>query len=346
MKFETLAPVAGLGMVLVFGQAAIAQSASAQTAGAQPSSLSTAGPDTAAIFSLQGENSSISTQKVTDRFYTNGLSIGVQSGEDAFPALAGIGRTLWGEGHQRVGINISQQIYTPYDTAAVVPPKNDEPYAGVLLVTASAVQDDATTRSAIAVSIGVVGPSALGKQVQDDFHDLISQGHDSGWNSQLHDEPVIGVETSRVWRLPIGTLFGFETDALPGLDATVGNLRSAIDAGINFRIGRGLDADFGAPRIRALSGGEAFKQRDSFGWYVFGGFGGQVVGNDITLNGNTFVNSASVKPETFVGQAQGGLAILAFGTRLTYTQVVQTETFKHEKGGAHEFGVLAMSLRF
>jgi hypothetical protein len=79
---------------------------------------------------------------------------------------------------------------------------------------------------------------------------------------------------------------------------------------------------------------------------VFAGVGGQAVGRDITLNGNTFTNSPSVPIVPFVGQAQGGVGILAFGARITYTQVVQTQTFQHEKGGAHEFGSLALSIRF
>lgn len=47
-----------------------------------------------------------------------------------------------------------------------------------------------------------------------------------------------------------------------------------------------------------------------------------------------------------MGEAQGGLALMAWGMRLTYTHVVQTQEFKHQKGGLHQFGSLALSVRF
>jgi hypothetical protein len=324
--------VACVGIYFTFAQAGRALAADA--------------PDPAAIFTLQGENSSISASSLTDRYYTNGIRLGYLSPEDAYPGLASLGHAMWGDGRQRISVSLSQQMYTPYDTAAVVPPKGDEPYAGVLLANFGVVQDDASTRSSLSLSLGMVGPAALANQVQDNFHDLIGQGHDAGWNSQLHNEPVIAVDSSRVWRLPTGSLFGLETDALPGLDVTVGTLRIAADAGVNLRIGQGLQSDYGASRIRALSGGDGFKRDGEFGWYVFAGVGGQAVARDITLNGNTFTNSPSVTIVPFVGQAQGGVGIIAFGARLTYTQVVQTQTFQHQKGGAHEFGSLALSIRF
>ncbi len=303
-------------------------------------------PDPAAIFSIQGENSSISTAKLTDRYYTNGIHIGWTSPENYAPALEGIGRTLYGEGAQRVAIDISQQMYTPADTSDRVPPPGDRPYAGVLLARVSQTTDAADSRSAVGFSLGMIGPAALGEEVQNGFHDLIGQGHNNGWSTQLHNEPVFAFDSSRVWRLPTGSVFGLETDALPGASATLGTLRIAFETGINFRIGQGLQNDYGAPRIRALGGGDAFLRGPGVGWYVFAGVDGQAVVRDVTLDGNTWQDSNSVKLQPFVGQFQGGIAIMAFGARLTYTHVVQTQDFKHQKGGPHQFGSLALSVRF
>lgn len=315
----------------------------ASLADAQPG---VAAPDTAGIFSLQGENSSISSSKLTDRYYTNGIHIGVQSGEGAFPSLSGIGRSLWGEGRERIAFDLSQQIYTPSDTAAKIPARGDRPYAGVLLATVSAVQDNADSRSSVGLSVGLLGPSALGEEVQNGFHDLIGQGHNNGWKTQLHDEPVFAFNSSRVWRLPTGAVFGLETDALPALAATLGTLKIAAETGVNIRLGQGLQNDYGAPRIHALGGGDAFRRDGGFGWYVFAGLGGQAVARDVTLDGNTWRDSPSVKLKPLIGQADAGLAILAFGARLTYTHVVQTQDFQHQKGGLHQFGSLALSVRF
>ncbi len=304
-------------------------------------------PDPDAILTVQDENSSISTAKLTDRYYTNGVHVGWTSPTDYAPAVAGIGRTLFGEGQQRVAVDITQQMFTPANTAARTPPPGDRPYAGLLLLQLSQSTETESSLSNVTLDLGVMGPSALAKQVQNQFHDVIGQGHDSGWNAQLHDEPVFNTEISRVWRVPTGSLLGLQTDALPEAGVELGTWRVAADALLNVRIGSGLDADFGAPRIRTLGGGTAFRAPDGFAWYVFGGMGGQAVAHDATLQGNTFRSTApGVTLDPFVGQAQLGFAVLAHGMRVSYTQVIQTQEFKHQHGGPHEFGALSLGVRF
>jgi hypothetical protein len=38
--------------------------------------------------------------------------------------------------------------------------------------------------------------------------------------------------------------------------------------------------------------------------------------------------------------------MIFYGARLTYTQVFQTQEFQHQKGGLHQFGSFALSVRF
>ncbi len=332
----------GLAAAGVAGAVALVALSTSATAELAPT-------DPAAIFSIQGENASISSARLTDRFYTNGIMLGWTSPTDYAPAVAGIGRTIFGEGRQRVAVDISQQLYTPADTAIVNPSKKDRPYSGVLLARFSETSDTMTSRSTIGLSLGIVGPSALGEQIQNGFHDLIGQGHNNGWNTQLHDEPVANIDISRVWRLPTGSVLGLETDALPAAAVDLGTLRIAGTASVNFRLGQGLESDFGAPRIRALAGGNAFTRpvNGGIGWYVFAGLTGQAVARDVTLDGNTWRNTnRGVDLTPLVGQAQAGLAVLAYGARLSYTHVIETQEFKHQRGGPHQFGVLALSVRF
>jgi len=215
-----------------------------------------------------------------------------------------------------------------------------------LLANIAAVQDAMNARSSAGLSLGVVGPSAYGEQVQNGFHDLIGQGANAGWKSQLHDEPVFAFNTARVWRMQLADVDGLETDALPALGVTAGTLRSAAEAGLTLRIGRGLQNDFGPSRIRALAGGDAFRSSEVLGWYVFAGLKADAVLNDITLNGNDFRRSRSVSIKPLVGEVNFGVAVLGRGYRLSYTQVVQTQTFRGERGGAHEIGSLALTLLF
>jgi hypothetical protein len=306
------------------------------------------GADTASIWTIQDENATISSQRLTDRYYVNGLRLGWTSGTDAVPDfLASAGRAVWGNGQQRIAFDLSQQIFTPANASAIIPPHGDEPYAGVLLGNVSLITDKADSRSTITASLGVVGPWALGEQVQNGFHDLIGQGHNNGWGTQLRNEPAVEFLSERTWRLPTGMLGGLETDVLPNLAAGLGNVRIYAQAGVSLRIGQGLDSDYGVARVNpGPSGGDAFRPTRSFAWYVFLGADGQAVAHDITLEGNDFRSGPSVPLKSLVGEGQGGLAIMAYGARLTYTQVVQSQTFRHEKGGPHELGALALSVRF
>lgn len=338
---KTLMRSAALALATLGSTIGLAQ---AQTASSQTSPARTLGQSS--VFTLQGENSSISSSKLTDRYYTNGIRIGYLSGEGDFGVLRHITQPLWGEGAPRLAIDLTQQIYTPSNTTTRNPPLSDRPYAGVLLANIAAVQDGVNTRSSIGLSLGLIGPSALGEEVQNGFHDLIGQGHNNGWNTQLHNEAVFALNSARVWRINTGTLAGLQTDVLPALAGTLGTLAVDVETGISVRLGQGLENDYGAPRIRALSGGDAFRRGDRIGWYVFAGVHGKAVARDVTLDGNTFQNSRSVKLTPLVGEASGGAAILAYGMRLSYTHVVQTQDFKHQKGGPHQFGSLALSIRF
>jgi hypothetical protein len=304
--------------------------------------------DTASIWTIQDENASISTASLTDRYYVNGLKLGWISPTTAVPdAIASLGHVLWGDGVQRVGINLTQYIYTPADTEAVIPPPGDRPYAGVLMANFSLLSDTDTSRSTVMAGIGVVGPWALAEQVQNGIHDLIGQKRNNGWGTQLKNEPALQLMSDRVWRLNTGTVGGLETQALPALQAGLGNVRIYAMAGLTMRIGQGLDEDYGVPRIPpGMSGGDAFIRTRNFAWYVFAGADGQAVAHDITLNGNMWHDSPSVSLVPFVGEFQGGLALLYHGVRVTFSEVAQTAEFRHQKGGLHQFGSLSLSVRF
>jgi len=328
------------------GAAALAAGLAAAT---HPGRAQTPPPDPAAIWTLQDENASISSSGLTDRYYVNGLRLGWASPENHVPDAANsVADALWGGGGTvRLSFDLSQDIYTPADTSAATPPPGDRPYAGVLLGTLGVLRDTPDSRSLFALSLGVVGPDALAEQLQNGFHDVIGQGHTEGWKDQLRNEPLGEFTSARTWRLGMASFAGLETDALPDLAIGLGNERIYAQSGVVVRLGQGLGSDFGAARVApGMSGGDAYTPTRPFVWYVFGGADGQVVGHDITLNGTEFQSSANVAPRPLVGEFEAGLGMIAFGARLTFTQVFQTQEFAHQKGGLHQFGSLALSMRF
>lgn len=306
--------------------------------------------DPASIFTLQIENDAASTFKGTsDQYYTSGLRLGYTSGTNAVPDfLAGIGHAVWGDGVQRVSFDISQSIFTPRNTQLVRPDPRDRPYAGYLNATLGLLQDTDNTRSVLELSLGVVGPSALGRNVQNGFHDIIGDTPNRGWHYQLQDEPAVELLAGRTWRLPITQFSGLETDALPSLTAGVGTVRDYVQAGVSFRLGQGLGSDFGTPRIRpGISGSDAYTPTRPFVWYVFAGADGQGIARDVFLDGSTFrSHSPSVTKRPYLGELEAGLAAMFYGVRVTYTQTWQTESFTRQKSGLFNFGSLALSARF
>ena len=304
--------------------------------------------DPSSIWTLQGENASISTADLRDRYYVNGLSLGWTSPTSELPAFLGtLGKTLWGDGQQRIAFSLAQQIYTPAQTQLIVPDPRDRPYAGLLLGNVSLLSDTDTARSVLMLSLGLAGPGAGAEELQNGFHDLIGQPEVKGWNHQIPNTAAFEVLSGRTWRLPIGQLGSFETDALPSLTAAVGDVRDYVQAGVTVRLGQGLTSDFGAPLLRPGLGGEnAYVRTRPFAWYVFAGADGQAVAYDLLLQSSPFRSGPHVNLVWDVGEAQAGFAILADGMRFTFTYAVQTQEFQGQHGGPHQFGSAALSVKF
>ena len=304
--------------------------------------------DTASIWTLQGENASITAGNLSDRFYVNGLRLGWTSPTTQVPNfLMDFGHALWGEGQQRIAFDLAQQIYTPSDTTSNVPSRYDRPFAGVLLGNFSLMSDTKDTRSVLTISVGVAGPDSGAEQLQNSFHDLIGQRRTQGWGGQIQNTPIGELLHERIWRLHLGTVSGLEADALSSLTIAVGDLRDYLQTGVTFRFGQGLDSDFGPPRIRpGLSGGDAYIPTRPFAWYMFVGADGQAVAYDLLLQSNPFRSGPHVSAIWDVAEMQGGFVIMTYGMRLTFAYVAQTQEFNGQTGGLHQFGSASVSFRF
>jgi hypothetical protein len=331
----------GTGNVLM-GAAALLTVASVRPAFAQ---TAPAASDPASIVTLDLENDAVAG---TDRDYSSGLRINYVSPTGGVPDfIARAGHVLWGNGQQRISLGLSQSIFTPSDTQISPPNPQDRPYAAELTGNFALIQDTPEYRSVLGLDLGVVGPAALGRQLQNGFHSLIGDTPNRGWGYQIHNEPLLEVTSERTYRVSMGDVGPLETDILPELTVGLGNERVYGQTGAQVRIGQGLGSDFGASRIRpGLTGMDAYTPNRSFVWYVFAGVDGQAVGHDITLDGNTFQNSAHVTRTPLVGEGQAGLAVVAFGMKLSYTEVVQSHEYRNQPSGLFQFGVVTLSARF
>ena len=303
------------------------------------------------ILTMQVENDAVSTLRGTsDQNYTSGLRLGYTTGTTSVPDfLARAGHAVWGDGVQRVSFDLTQSIFTPRNTQLNPPSPNDRPYAAYLALGGALIQDTDNSRSLFGVSLGVIGPAALGRQVQNGFHDIIGDTENKGWHYQLPDDPAFELLLERTYRVPVTHFANLEVDALPALTAGVGTVRDYVQAGASIRLGQGLDSDFGAPRIRpGLSGNDPYTPTRPFAWYVFAGADGQAIARDEFLDGTLLHsnNTLHITKKPFLGEFQAGLAAMFYGVRLTYTQTWQTQSFNRQKAGLFSFGSLAASVRF
>jgi lipid A 3-O-deacylase len=310
-----------------------------------PPALADPQSDPHRIVTLQVENDATAG---TDRYYTSGIRLSTTSPTDAMPdLLARLGQALFGAGQQRLTLGLSQLLFTPRDTQISPPDPRDRPYAGLLLGNAALIHDTDRARGVIDLNLGVIGPAALGEEVQNGFHHLIGQEPNRSWDSQLPNQPVAEVLASRIWRLPVAKVGPFEFDALPTLTAGLGTWRVYGLAGGQVRMGQGLKSDFGTPLIApGLNGWDAYNATRRFAWYAFAGIDGQAVGYDETIDGEPFRSTPHVSRIPFVGEFQAGIALMAFGLRISFTDVIRSHEFHGQAGGPFQYGSAAVSFKF
>lgn len=314
---------------------------------AQAASVTEPPPDPATIVTLQTENDVVGR---TDRNYTAGLRLGIALPSGEMPEfLSDAGHLLLGPGRQRISLHLSQSLFTPRNTALVIPDPRDRPYAGVLTGQLNLLHDTDDARTVLSLGLGVIGPLAQGEEVQNGFHHLIGVAASKGWDSQIKNMPVVQIAAARIWRFPLlgNTLSGVQMDLLPSVAGAVGTWRDYAQIGAQLRIGQGLDSDFGTSRIApGLSGADAYTPVRPFVWYLFAGADGQAVAFDATLDGNPFQSGPHVPREPFVAELEFGLAVIYAGLRFSYTHVLQTQEFRGQRGGLFQFGSFTIAARF
>jgi hypothetical protein len=290
----------------------------------------------------------------TDRNYTYGFQVAWRSPSADPPSwLAWVNRIaapFFPEGGApRWGLAFWQNLYTPSDTGRRIPDPNDRSYAGWLYGAFTVSSESPTSYGAFEIALGVVGPSALGEQVQNGFHDLISDNPARGWDYQLKDEPAAMVSVERKWRInqPLfADRHGFAVGAVPTVGANLGNVNTSAGAGLIVRIGQDLYADFGPPRIRpAMAGSAFFNPTRPFSWYLFGGVEGRATAQDIFLDGNTWRDGPSVDRNVFVGEVTFGAAVIVGPIRATFTAMERQREFQGQDKPSR-FASASLSARF
>jgi lipid A 3-O-deacylase len=258
-------------------------------------------------------------------------------------------------GFQRnIGFSVGQNMYTPEDISRSDLIEDDRPYGGWLYLGAAFHSKNDRRLDSMEIQLGMVGPASFAEETQTFVHRLRDIPTAQGWDNQIKNEPGLAVVYERKWRpLVMGRPGGMGFDAIPHLGATLGNVYTYANAGVELRLGWNLPVDFGTSLIRpagdtsapAGSGDLRLSGRHEFGIHLFGALNGRVVLRDIFLDGNTFRDSHSVDKKPFVGEAVAGVSLIYGRVKLSYAQVFQTKFFDSQKDN-HSFGAIAISFSY
>ncbi|TCK17717.1 hypothetical protein DFR30_0959 [Thiogranum longum] len=264
----------------------------------------------------------------------------------AIPTLTADGRVY------RTSFALGQITQTPVDLKRRDLIKEDVPYAGALVFSASWYGFNDKEFSGFELVGGVVGPASLAEQAQKGTHKLIGITSPRGWDNQLENEPIINVNYMRKRKLShVGNPAGLSFDSAINGNVCLGNLTTRVSTSVEMRFGRNMpggfvyipeSAGFGMNYKGTLKLPNPHKAA-LYGSLVLRGTG---VLHDIFLDGNTFRDSHSVDKKDLVGLAIVGLHYQRANWSASFNLMFPTDTVDTSRAteveGRGELGALSI----
>lgn len=249
------------------------------------------------------------------------------------------------EKHALGGIGLA--LFTPSEHEASGMMPADRPYAAALLlgVGYSARSGDQLRSSQLRV--GMVGRSVRGEQIQNGIHTLVGSEKWRGWDSQLHDEPVFQLMHERLQRWGARALpAALATDVIAHWGGSIGTWQTYANVGAEWRVGRNLPRNFGSDPLRPGGYGAPAVQPapgdETSGVHLFASVDLRAVLRNITLDGNTWRDSARVDKRGFVVDFGVGISVARRDWTLTFARYIRSREFAGQKDRP-VFGSLALS---
>lgn len=286
----------------------------------------------------------------SDEYYTAGHYISYLSPEfeDSWINKVAAFSHFYDKHFSRFFIALKQELYTPdskynYDFSA---PKDDILFGAALYANFAIVSRTRDFMEQISFDIGLVGPYAFGKEVQNGVHRITNNREALGWDYGLKSEILLNLHYGLIWRwVFIEDFF----DVLPNFQISLGNALTAINAGAKFRIGYGLKNDFGLQKLQSK-----FAQNiagDGLKIYAIFGINGSVVGRDMFIEGNTaFLTGnkgvqSGVRINRLIYEIEAGFMIGYKYFSLGYIWSNQSKRFKEQKH-YHKYGSIRVEIAF
>lgn len=195
--------------------------------------------------------------------------------------------------------------------------------------------------------VGIVGPDSQSDEMQIWWHDVCGCTDPQGWDNQIRNEPGFVYtlsEKERMYFLGEFPLENWVSDIILTKEISVGNVYTGATLGGQLRVGYKLPRDFGGGTFTM-----AEKERGSgSGWYAYAfiGAAGNIVLQDIFLDGNTFKTSPHTKEkEYFVGESLIGLSAGNDQIEAAISFVFQTDQFRGQEKN-HRYGKISVRVNY
>lgn len=176
--------------------------------------------------------------RFTDKFYSQGIGIDVYSPRLVKNPLNAILFRLKNSDRNTYGIEFRTHGCTPTSITADSILYGDRPYAAVFSLGAvrTSQQKERRLRLTSQFELGMIGPVALGEQIQTGIHRITGSDIPQGWKFQIKNSPIVNymlrIEKGPQFRLPKflrGDVYS---------QIKVGTFQSNLSAGFDFSVGR------------------------------------------------------------------------------------------------------------
>ncbi len=284
----------------------------------------------------------------TDKQYTSGFKLSNLYYIPALePAWLRIPFIYNEKGEHFISIGISQQIYTPDTITSSALIQSDRPYAGWLYAEFSSHQTSLTDLDSLSLQVGIIGKASQAEMTQTKVHKFFDGIRPKGWDNQLNNELGINLIYEHKWRLVPEPLFGIQSDFIPFVLTSLGNVKTEVISGTNLRFGWNILKDFGHSSIDSGTENRIpsianYYDIEPWSLSFLVGAAAKAVARDIFLDGNTFGNSHSVEKENFVGYVSVGANLRYRRFTVEYISRRYTRQFKTESG-THALGSIFIS---
>jgi hypothetical protein len=268
----------------------------------------------------------------TDKYYTQGiqLEVAVPVFKKAFYRNAFIHPF---HGEKMSGIAIQHNAYTPTNIIPDVILYNDRPYTATLMLQLFNTDRDTNKRQRFTstLNLGVMGPHAGGKWMQESIHSWLDNVQPGGWKYQLSNDVIVNY-TANYERTVLSFANHFMLNALGS--AALGTMNDKVSVGFNVMTGSFNDF-------------YGIINRKKFRTYIYAQPLVSFIGYNATLQGGMFAktNIYSIQAkdiERLVFSGRAGIIFQIAGIYLEHFYAISTKEFTTQKNsfwGGLQIGV-------